>query len=217
MILWMWMAWAAEPSFEPLSSADEWKKVAERNSDVGRVDVRLKRINDLPCLEGRVVVPESPESLWGVATDIPSATSWSSAGLTASEALGKGADWVDYFQYLDVPGWTLVADRFWVLRGKTLREGEDIRFRWWRESWQEVYPEAAERIATDHPKAIEPPINYGEWQFAPQEEGTLVVYRACADVGGSLPTSIQRFVASRTLPDTVADLVLEARRRDGTP
>ena len=31
--------------------------------------------------------------------------------------MGKGNSFLDYLQYIDVPGWTFSSARFWLLRG----------------------------------------------------------------------------------------------------
>jgi hypothetical protein len=206
-------ALAAEPDWAALSSSD-WKHVAERSSDVGTVHVYRKEIGELTCLRGVAMTDLTPQELNAVVVDVPSATKWSSANLTASKLLSSSGTTIELYQYMDVPNWTLVADRYWVLRGVTSPVGDGgLRYRWERLPAQTAHPSAHADAMGRSSGAIEPPINWGEWSFVPKDGRVEVTYRGCADVGGSLPDSIQRLVATRTLPDTVADLVLEAQRR----
>ncbi len=212
--MWWVMTAALAAPWGVLNNTDGWEDWGRKSSDVGDVAVRYKEIDGLRCIEGRTVVPEAPASLLRVAMDIESATRWSSQGLVASRTLVKSPDRVDYYQYLDVPNWTLVADRYWLLRGRVVREGAKTLFRWERvedAAYADAHAEAKERSTS----AIEPPVNWGEWMFNPTEAGTDVAYRACVDVGGSIPDGIAQWVAKRTLPGTIADLVLEARQGGG--
>ena len=68
---------------------------------------------------------------------------------------------------------------------------------------------------TESGLAIEVPKNWGEWLFTPAGTGTDIKYRVCTEAGGSVPMWLQKLGAQRTLPDTVADLVREAKKRSG--
>lgn len=46
----------------------------------------------------------------------------------------------------------------------------------------------------------------------PDAGGARVTWRSCADFGGVVPASLQSWVALQQLPDTMEDLVNEARR-----
>jgi hypothetical protein len=91
---------------------------------------------------------------------------------------------------------------------------EGQRYRWEKLDAATAYPDVRTRALGISSGAIEPPATWGQWTFVRNAAGTVVNYRACADVGGSLPAGIRKWVATRTLPDTVADLVLEAQRRN---
>lgn len=215
MLVWMWAAaLAGEPAWSELSSASGWSEVASRPSDVGKVTVYHKEIGGVPCLQGVTTSTQAPEKLLAVVMDIPSSTRWSSADVKISETLAttpSGA--VHYWQYLDVPNWTMVYDRYWVLEGRASTSGDLRRFRWTKLDSGAAYPAVVQRAQAREAGAVEPPVNWGEWTFQPKGGVTEVQYRACADVGGKLPLSIQQWVASRTLPDTVADVIREAGRR----
>lgn len=205
------------PSWEALAQTDTWEQVATKRSDVGEVQIRHRRFDDLDCLEGRVLTQGDPATMVKVAADAASATEWSSAGLAAAKVLRESPPHVDYYQYLDVPNWTLVADRYWILRGTSMQEGTTHRFRWEQGVPDTVAEPARKDALARSSKAIEPPRNKGEWVFTQTPQGIDVRYRACADIGGSIPLWLQKMVAKSTLPDTVTDLVTEARRRaEGT-
>lgn len=215
--LWMPQAQAATPTWSQLLAPDGWEEVARRDvSDVGEIVVEHKRIGDVHCIHGLVQVDVAPDKLLAAAMDVPSAPRWSSVELVFSEVLGKGDGYIDFWQYLDIPNWTLVSDRYWVLRGTPKHlEGGGKSFRWDRLSPAEAYPKLHERVMTYNSHAIEPPTNFGEWAFLPVNGKTEAHYRVCTDSGGSLPLSIQKWAAQRTLPDTVGDLVREGKRRAG--
>lgn len=214
----VWLAWSMAvagdvPTWADLAAAPNWPEVGRRNSDVGEVVIRHQRFTDIDCIEGRTVVPEVDlTTLVAVARDAESAMAWSTAGIVAAKVLADAGSYVDYYQYLDVPNWTLVADRYWILRGTVVKEPDTARFRWTR-SPEDVGADARADALGRAENAIEPPRNVGEWVFQSTPEGTAVHYRACVDVGGSIPMWVQKFVATRTLPDTVTDLITEARRR----
>lgn len=108
----------------------------------------------------------------------------------------------------------MVYDRFWILEGTVVSSGAERRFRWNRvPNAAATFPTVVQRAQAIESGAVEPPTNWGEWSFIPKGTATEVTYRACVDVGGKLPMSIQTWVAQRTLPDTVADLIREAKRR----
>lgn len=206
-------AFAAEPRWDALATMSGWTEVATRASDVGPVTVFHKEIDGIPCLQGHLSTDVSPDQLLAVVMDIPGSLQWSTAGLAYSETIARPGGALHFWQYLDVPNWTLVADRYWVLEGRPESVDGGKRFRWRRLEAEATYPAITAKARAKSSSVVEPPINWGEWVFRPNGSGTTVEYRACADVGGSLPQSIQSWVATRTLPDTVADVVREARKR----
>jgi hypothetical protein len=107
----------------------------------------------------------------------------------------------------------MVYDRYWIMEGHTASIGDARRFRWNRIDAAKRYPAAVARAQAIEAGAVEPPVSWGEWLFTPKNGLTEVSYRNCVDVGGRLPMSIQTWVATRTMPDTVADLIREAKKR----
>ena len=143
-------------------------------------------------------------------TDIPSATRWSTAGLTQSTLLGQSGNSLDYLQYLDVPAWTFSSDRFWILRGTKKISGSHYVFSWTRLGDKGgPYRSAYDAVLAANSSAVEPPLNVGAWEFTQSGSTTTVTYTICTDSGGSVPRSIQNAATKKTLPDTVGDLVRE--------
>jgi hypothetical protein len=207
---------AAAPTLSTLLAESGWEAKGTRDHKDSGLEITIdhKWVGELPCLRGMTTAEVSPEALLAAATDIPSATRWSSAPLSASRVLGRGADSIDYYQHLDIPGWTGAKDRYWVLRGRVKRDAGVLRFQWERFDGRTPYPDLSAELAADHPSAIEPPTNLGEWRFTPKDGGmTEVRYYVCSDSGGKLPSALERVAALQTLPDAVADLIVEGRKR----
>jgi hypothetical protein len=118
---------------------------------------------------------------------------------------------------MDVPNWTMVADRWWLLRAWTeTSEAQTLRYRWRRVDAATAYPEVHARVAEQFPGAIELPVNWGEWLFEDKGEERVASYRVCTEMGGSLPKWIQRLAIRRTLPDNIVELVGEAKKRSAS-
>lgn len=207
-------AHAETPTWSQIEGTDSWELLTTKNhDDAGEVGVYRATIAGITCFQGMATVDVPVEALLDVATDIESATEWSTAGVLEAETLGRSDDWIDYYQYLDVPGWTLSSDRFWFLRGHTVRKGDETTFHWDRDDVATRYAERYQQVTAAHPNAIEPPINVGGWTFRRTDAGTEVRYRVCSDVGGALPRAVQNAATKGTLPDTVGDAIREARKR----
>lgn len=215
-LLALGLAHAADaPPWDALLGDEGWSQLATPTSSSGHtVDLRLKEIGGIPCLRGEVRGVWSVASLMATAADIEGSPKFSSEKLHASEVLARTDRSMDYLQILDVPDWTMAADRFWVLRAEQFERGGGTGFRWQRFDWKAAYPQLATRLATDHADAVEPDPNWGAWLFTPVEGETLVRYHLCSNAGGSLPGWLQKAAATRTLPGTMGDLLLEATRRD---
>jgi hypothetical protein len=213
----MWMLWLATsalaaPAWDRLD-AEEWQVLGERRSEVGALALRTKRLDDVGCVEGSVVVGVPVHKLLAVTNDMVSSVEWSSNDLLISRELERRGHSMVLFQYFDTPGWTLAADRFWVIRGETERLGEGGRYRWNHLDSGAAFPEAVREARQISARAVEPPVNFGEWLFKPEESGTLLRYRACVDFGGRVPAGIQHRLNTQQVPNLIAELVLEAERR----
>lgn len=204
----------AAATWSALSSATGWELFKTKSTDnAGEVKLYSAEIGGTECFRATATVAGvSAQTMLDVATDVEGATSWSSAGIQDAATLKRSGDTLDYYQYLSVP---LVSDRFWFLHGTIFRDGERLGLRW-EKVWDKggPYADTYQRVVEAHPKAVEPPVNVGAWIFEPQGDGRVgVTYMVCTDSGGSIPSSLQSMATRSTLPDTVNDLVKEARRR----
>ncbi len=197
-----------------LLAEDGWELAAEGSTkQFGTVPLEVKVVDGERCLRGTVRSSAPAEVLLEVITDVAAADRFTREALIASRVLGTDGDVVHYYQHLDVPGWTMAADRFWVLAGQRLASGDDIVYVWERFDWRGRYPELAAELARDHPSAIEPIPNFGAWQFRPIEGGTQARYILCSDPGGSMPGWLVRAGATKSFPNTISDVVVEAQKR----
>mgnify|MGYP000321060792 CR=1 FL=1 len=209
--VWCAAVWASD--YDDLLSEDGWEHFETVSTgDAGVVVLDVKRL-DTPCLRAAVTVELPADVLLEVVTDVPGASSITREKLIASEVLDRSGAQMEYYQHLDVPGWTLTADRYWVLRGERIQRPQGPMFRWSRFDWEGDYPELAERLASEYPSAIEPHVNWGAWTFDESEGKTDARYHLCSDAGGNLPSWIQKIAATRTIPATVDDVVKAAKRR----
>ncbi len=203
------------PTWPAIKATTAWEHLSDRDhDDAGSISVHVAEIAGVKCLKGEAVTPGKADVYLAVAKDIKAAMSWSKAGLKYSEVLGTGASTIDYFQYLDVPGWTGASDRFWFLRGTTESGGGQMTF-WWDRMGERGGPHNArfEEVVAQNPSAVEPPLNVGGWSFMQDGANVRSRYYVCSDTGGVLPKALQYAAAKQTLPDTVGDLVREAIKR----
>lgn len=209
------LALAGGPTWPMIKATTGWEHLADRShDDAGTIKVHVAEISGLKCLKGESVTPGKADIYLGVAMDVKAAIDWSTAGLKYSEVLGGSGGTVEYFQYLDVPGWTGASDRFWFLRGTKESAGGALTF-WWDRMGDRGGPHNTrfEQVMAENPDAIEPPTNVGGWSFVQEGDQVRSIYYVCSDTGGVLPKAIQYAAAKKTLPDTVGDLVREAIKR----
>jgi hypothetical protein len=206
---------AASGNFGTLLAPGGWERVGDATSDAtGAISIDLKVVDGNRCLRGVATVDAPAASIYDVVTDIESAPRWVTAKLIASEMLGNEGEELHYYQHLSVPAWTMASDRYWVLRGWPASSGDTLAFQWDRFDWRTRYPVMAERADRDFKKAVEPTPNFGSWVVRPTPEGkTLTHYYICSDPGGSIPEWLAKAAATKTLPETMADVVREAAAR----
>ncbi|MCA9493161.1 MAG: hypothetical protein KC621_24690 [Myxococcales bacterium] len=203
----------AAPTHAEMEAA-AWADVGTaKHSEVGTVTIRKVTLQGIECFEGSAVTDVAPSKLLAVVADVEGAVRWSTAGVTEAKLLSNSGGVLEYYQYLDVPGWTFAADRFWFLKSTTEDTGDHAALRWSPLTNGGGHTEAYQKVKTEHPDAIEPTANVGSWIFDKKDDGTHVKYQVCTLPGGSIPTSIQNAATKKTLPDTVGDVVREARRR----
>ncbi len=207
-------AHAETPTWSAIQSGG-WVHHATRKHDVvGKVEVYAKTVAGVECFQGVTTTTYTPEQLLEVAADIEGAMRWSTAGVTEAATLKRTDTLLDYFQYLDVPGWTMANDRFWFLRGHIVRGDGAITFHWDRLVDGGPYAARYQQVIADHPDAVDIPMNVGGWVFTPVDGSTRIQYLICTNTGGSIPTAVQSVATTRTLPDNLGDIVREAAKRN---
>ncbi|MCO4744215.1 MAG: hypothetical protein KC912_05465 [Proteobacteria bacterium] len=207
-------AFAGTPTWDAIKAVSSWDSVATRShSDGGQIGVFSATVADTACFKGTASTTAAPEKLLDVATDIESTPKWSSAGVSEAETLSEAGSSIEYYQYLDVPGWTMASDRFWFLSGTTHKADNLIEFSWKRLEDGGAHNARFTTVREANPSAIEPPTNVGGWRFSTTDGTTAIEYFICTDTGGSIPTVVQNAATKKTLPDTVGELIGEAKRR----
>jgi hypothetical protein len=198
-----------------LDEAHAWEPVTIRETDVGPVSISVQRVGAHDCVQGSLRTEVPLRWLEAVVNDTSGDESWRTTEVAVSKMLLLTRDRMEFYQVMDVPDWTMSADRWWLLRAWSEPPGATTRrFRWHHLDALASYPEVHAAVQERFPGAIELPVNWGEWVFHDQGEERETTYRVCTDLGGSLPKWIQRLAIRQTLPDNLVDLVREARRRE---
>jgi len=205
----------AGPTWSQIRGESSWTEHATKShKDAGTVTVLKATIDGVQCWQGTTMVDVAPEFLLDVARDIEGTPEWAAtAKVTEARILARSGDALEYYQLMDVPAWTMTKDRFWFVRGQTRRDGDAVLFTWEKLDQGGAHSAVYEEFVAEHPKAIEPPINAGGWVFTPTGSDIEIRYYICTDAGGEVPDSLQSFATGSTMPDTVGDLVREARKR----
>lgn len=206
---------AVEPHpWSQLDVAEAWAPVTTRETDVGPVAIAVQRVGPHDCVQGSLRTDVPLVWLDAVINDTSGDSSWRTTEVAVSEMLLLTRDRMEFYQVMDVPDWTMSADRWWLLRAWSEPPGAATRrFRWHHLDARVHYPAVHAAVQERFPGAIELPVNWGEWVFFDRGQERETTYRVCTDLGGSLPQWIQRLAIRQTLPDNLVDLVREARRR----
>ena len=205
----------ADPTWPQIRDATDWSTHGVREHvDAGTVEVLRTTIADVPCFQATCLSDMRPETGLELARDVEGIVEWATNGMAEGEVLAGQGQTLEYYQLMDVPEWTMTRDRFWFLRGKTVREGGATVWVWERLVDGGDHAERHLEVVAAHPKAIEPPVNAGAWWFEPEGDSTRIRYFICSTAGGSLPVKLQTMATTATLPDTVGDFVREGRRRE---
>lgn len=213
-ILTSTLAAAASPSHAQIDAAVWEPLTTVRHADAGQVEVSRSSVAGVQCFQGIARVGSlSPAELMDVILDFDSVERWSSAGVSDSRVLAHTPGKIEYYQYLDIPGWTMASDRFWFLSASIERAEGLQDFRWSPLSDGGAHRSLYEQVKQRHPSAVEPPINVGGWRFASVGDKTEITYQICTHPGGSIPPMVQNAATRKTLPDSIGDLVRETRRR----
>lgn len=204
-------ALAASPETYKAGLAEEsgWKEVAKKShKSVGEIVVRHKTVAGLDCLEGIAHTDAPVSKMLEAARDIDGCIGWSSANLADSKELTQGNTF-DYYQVLDNP--FPVKDRYWFLRGATVKTGDVTEFQWWHINPEAEHPSAIASVKERFPDAVSTGTNVGAWVFAPDGGKTRVHYRLCSDPGGAIPEWAGQKAAQMSLPTNIADIVERAK------
>lgn len=203
----------AAPTHAGLEAASWAVVTTTTHKDAGEITIWKATISGVECYRGTATTDLPPQKLLAVVADINGATRWSTAGLTEARLLNKVGNRIEYYQYLDVPGWTMSSDRFWFL-SSTLEDTPARAALHW-EKLAEGGPHKAvwEEVKAAHPDAVEPTVNVGSWIFEKEGEAVAVRYSICTQPGGSIPIAIQNAATRKTLPNTIGDVIREARAR----
>ncbi len=205
----------AEPTWPDMKAAT-WSTAGKAShKEVGDFELKKATVKDLECWGAEAKVGVSMDKILEVVQDVEAAKDWSTAGVTVAEKLGSSGTKVYYYQYLDVPGWTMSSDRFWFLEGDTTRSGDEVIFQWKKLADGGDYGTRYQAVKKENPSAVEPPINVGAWWLSKADGQTRIRYYICTDTGGSIPGFVQSAATKQTLPDTVGDVVREAKKRGG--
>ena len=210
------LAAEAAPTHDQIEAASFVRVTTTKHAEAGPIEITKARVSGVDCYRGSVTVQGlSAEALHRTATDVEGAVRWSSAGVVEGRVLSRTSHRMTYYQVLDVPGWTMASDRYWFLHGWTETSEDGLVFRWDRLTGEGPHVAAREAVLAERPGAVEPPINVGGWYFERAPDGVHVAYVICSDTGGSMPRMLQNAATRRALPDTIGDVVQEARRSEG--
>ena len=204
---------AYNPTWIELKSEEGWVVQDTVQTDIGSVVVSKKMIDNFPCFkgvaeyDGLLDIPLMIE----VAADAESAMEWSSAGVAEAQTLARTNEYAEYYQFLDLP--FPMSDRYWFLRGYFEREGEVYYFRWEPLVNGGTHNVRYQKVQTDYPDALETKINLGSWILYNHDDKTHVEDRLCSHPNGSVPVSLQSIATSKTLPNNVAEIIKETKRR----
>jgi len=203
----------ADPSHSAIDGAS-WSELTRKNhADAGEIVIKSTQIGGVDCFRGEATTDVAGSKLLDVVADVEGAVSWSTAGLAEAKLLAKSGNKLDYYQFLDVPGWTMASDRFWFLTSVVESTDSKWSLKWNRLENGGAHAEAYAAFKASHSSAVEPPVNVGSWVFEASDGGTRMTYSVCTDSGGSIPAAVQSAATRKTLPDTLGDVVREARTR----
>jgi hypothetical protein len=212
-LLWLSPVAAAAPTHGAIDSASWAPVTTVKNDNLGEVAIWKATVGGVECFRGTATTDVSPEKLLDVVADVEGAKRWSSAGISEAKLLSRSGSHMAYYQYLDVPGWTMASDRFWFLESTLERSPQRSSLKWTPLEGGGAHADVYHKVKSDHPNAVEPPVNVGSWVFEAAAGGVAMKYSICTLPGGSIPVAIQNAATRRTLPDTLGDVVREARKR----
>ena len=184
---------AADPSWSQIRAQSSWTEhTRKQHDDAGEVTVLKATVDGVECWRADAKVDVDSKYMMDVAMDIEGTVDWAStAHVSEAKILSRSGSTLEYYQLLDVPGWTLAKDRFWFVRGRVVNESGSTSFTWQKLDEGGAHDTVYAEFLADHEGAIEPPINSGGWHFTPVADGTEIRYHICTDSGGQIPQKIQ--------------------------
>ncbi len=194
--------------------------VVHKKGAKGGVDVYKKSIQgqSIPAFKGEKVVEVDSTKLFEAIIDIDHHVGLSKdIPLVESHILKKEGNTLDFWQYLDTPGWTLANDRYWFARATILRDLGGVAGRH-RQTWERLdetkYPDAVKQALARDDDAVLTPMNVGYWEVEPLGGGkTKLVYKVLSDPGGRLPDSAATLATGTTLPDNLLQFEAAGKKR----
>ena len=203
-------AFAASPTWQQLHSNEGWRLDKTVGTSIGNVQVWSKTLEEIPCFYGKAETSVDIDTLLEVARDIEGSLQWSTAELKESTTLQSTGREIDYYQRMSIP---FVSHRHWFLKGKTARRKGETLFHWDRLINGGPHSRFYHEKLSEHPTAVEPPINVGGWSFIQADDLVTVRYYICTHPGGMVPQQFQAIGTSKTLPNNLRDLIIEGQKR----
>lgn len=208
----------------------DWARLEPHLQALGRMPIELRRAELSAAAAGRVArrrerLDGTDRALGATWTDVDRDALWIAILDDACDTLVDGLTERHLpdpppaskllFQHVDLP-WPF-ADRQWVIdirNNPALFAATDGGL--WERTWKLVDDPAAvqERVPGDDmpaPDAVWTPVNAGGWLLADAGGGTLVVYHARVDVGGSIPDDLATAYTMSTLKGLLEHVVERAR------
>ena len=187
----------------------------------GGVDVYIKEIPGLevPGFKGEKIMDVNGDLLFAAIIDIAHQAGMSDdIPLKESHIISQTSTTIDFWQYLDVPGWTLANDRFWFCHGVIMKDHGGAGHHKW--TWDKIegsrFPTQLAQARAIDEDSVETALNHGSWEVVPQAGGKVkLIYRVVSNPGGKLPKSAQKLATGTTLPDNLLQMEAEAKRRAG--
>lgn len=209
-----WAAGLDRGIIAQLQSGAGWTH--ERTDSEDGLVVRSKTVAGRTAFRGTLPLgPQTdPDRLWRLLTDIEGHVRIGDK-LAEAKVFSRSASAMDYFQVMVPPALMPGSQRYWFAHTE-LEPVVDGNAGHRRRCWSHLPPGVAQAerngVKQRHPRAIEVAMTHGCWELVRSEGVTTLVYSTVTDPGGSLPTSVARTLASRTLPENMRKFVRAARR-----
>jgi hypothetical protein len=197
-----------------LQTSEGWKH--ERTDTEDGLVVRSKMVAGHTAFRGILPLgPQTdPDRLWRLLNDIEGHVRVGDK-LAEAKVFARTGAGMDYFQVMVPPMLMPGSQRYWFAHTElepAVGGKSSHRRRCWSNLPAGVAQSERAGVKERHPRAIEVAMTHGCWELVGSDKGTTLVYSTVTDPGGSLPTSVARTLASRTLPENMRKFVRAARR-----